>query len=204
MVCDNCGTTNRLGAAFCDNCGNSLTGPGNPPGGGGPATNGAALKCHACGSLARTGARWCDNCGTRLDLPPVHTELAATLAGPSDSSPEGRRAFLEDHDGRSGPPPVGDWIERIADAERFAEQCEADLDEARDQLSYARHAIRSEHLDQRDLDPETRHRYVEYQQAEERWRRRAEVAERAQARLNRLVGDFDEATKLPGPLLDAW
>jgi class 3 adenylate cyclase/predicted ATPase len=49
MLCASCGTENRVGSRFCDNCGTAL-----------------AVACPACGDANRSDARFCASCGTVL------------------------------------------------------------------------------------------------------------------------------------------
>jgi class 3 adenylate cyclase len=49
MLCASCGTENRVGSRFCDNCGTAL-----------------AVACPACGEANRSDARFCASCGTVL------------------------------------------------------------------------------------------------------------------------------------------
>nr|MBA2264574.1 zinc-ribbon domain-containing protein [Chloroflexota bacterium] len=46
MLCASCGTENRTGSRFCDNCGAAL-----------------ASACPSCGEPNRSDARFCASCG---------------------------------------------------------------------------------------------------------------------------------------------
>src|SRR5688572_1655709 len=50
VICASCGTENRTGSRFCDNCGAPL-----------------ASNCPTCGEPNRADARFCANCGSALD-----------------------------------------------------------------------------------------------------------------------------------------
>jgi hypothetical protein len=71
--CPSCQTENVDGAAFCDNCGKSLSVPSIVA----PAVAGSALQpvmpvraaavtCQSCGTLAIAGDAYCSNCGNSL------------------------------------------------------------------------------------------------------------------------------------------
>ena len=63
MICGACGTENRAGSRFCDNCGAGL-----------------AVSCPSCGGTNRTDARFCSSCGHALgqaDAPAASTPPAA-------------------------------------------------------------------------------------------------------------------------------
>jgi membrane protease subunit (stomatin/prohibitin family) len=51
VVCPKCGTTNPVGAKFCNNCGTQI---------------GGTVKCSNCGHENQTGAKFCNSCGTKL------------------------------------------------------------------------------------------------------------------------------------------
>jgi class 3 adenylate cyclase/tetratricopeptide (TPR) repeat protein len=59
VLCAECGTENRTGSRFCDNCGAPLS-----------------SSCPACGEPNRSDARFCASCGGQL--------IAATAADPAD------------------------------------------------------------------------------------------------------------------------
>ena len=65
MVCSACGTDNRTGSRFCDNCGTTL-----------------ASSCPSCGASNRSDARFCAGCGTALeaDAPRPNASAAAPSA----------------------------------------------------------------------------------------------------------------------------
>ena len=69
MLCASCGTENRVGSRFCDNCGTAL-----------------AVACPACGEPNRPDARFCGSCGSVLGAPAAATTAAAastTTANPN-------------------------------------------------------------------------------------------------------------------------
>lgn len=86
ITCPQCGTQNQPGAAFCDNCGASLTGirpagtaAGAPVAAPAVAPAAGGLSCPACGSPVVAGQAFCDNCGAAITAaPPV-----APVAGPA-------------------------------------------------------------------------------------------------------------------------
>ena len=51
VVCPKCGTTNPVGAKFCNTCGTQFTG---------------SVKCPNCGDENPPGSKFCNNCGTKL------------------------------------------------------------------------------------------------------------------------------------------
>jgi predicted ATPase/class 3 adenylate cyclase len=54
MLCPNCGSENRVGAKFCNECATPLP-----------------LRCSACGAENRAGAKFCDECAAPLLRPPA-------------------------------------------------------------------------------------------------------------------------------------
>src|SRR5215471_9883277 len=64
MKCAKCGTENREGAKFCNECAAPIEAP-----------------CPRCGSRNKPGAKFCDECGTSLG-----TSAAASPKKPNDSS----------------------------------------------------------------------------------------------------------------------
>ncbi|MBO9371341.1 MAG: zinc ribbon domain-containing protein, partial [Chloroflexi bacterium] len=52
IYCPKCGTANRQGSKFCNECGGPL-----------PTTG---LRCPMCGAMNPTGNLFCDRCHTRL------------------------------------------------------------------------------------------------------------------------------------------
>ena len=71
MLCAACGTENRTGSRFCDNCGAPLS-----------------SSCPACGEPNRSDARFCASCGTPFSA--EAPRAAATTAPPSESTAERR------------------------------------------------------------------------------------------------------------------
>src|SRR5262245_2912986 len=53
MHCSKCGTENREGARFCNDCATPL-----------------AVQCPACGAVNKPGARFCDACATAVSARP--------------------------------------------------------------------------------------------------------------------------------------
>ncbi|MHB9032397.1 MAG: zinc ribbon domain-containing protein, partial [Anaerolineae bacterium] len=51
IKCPKCNTDNPVGAKFCNNCGNQLSG---------------TIKCGNCGTDNVLGAKFCNNCGNKL------------------------------------------------------------------------------------------------------------------------------------------
>ncbi len=64
--CPNCGAQAPIGAAFCDNCGNSLAGMAARPGPGSAAPAAGQQRCPNCGESVMPGEAFCGNCGTPL------------------------------------------------------------------------------------------------------------------------------------------
>ncbi|MEO5987011.1 MAG: adenylate/guanylate cyclase domain-containing protein, partial [Candidatus Limnocylindria bacterium] len=77
LNCTACGTENRPGSRFCDNCGAAL-----------------ATNCSACGEPNRSDARFCASCGSTLvDSTPDGTQAssgATPQTGPATSTAERR------------------------------------------------------------------------------------------------------------------
>ena len=71
MLCAACGTENRTGSRFCDNCGAPLS-----------------SSCPACGEPNRSDARFCASCGTPFGA--EAPRAAATTAPPPESTAERR------------------------------------------------------------------------------------------------------------------
>jgi class 3 adenylate cyclase/tetratricopeptide (TPR) repeat protein len=73
VICASCGTENRTGSRFCDNCGAPL-----------------ASNCPTCGEPNRADARFCANCGSALggDAPTASAPTAATAPPATRSSDE--------------------------------------------------------------------------------------------------------------------
>ncbi len=79
--CPNCGAAAPLGAAFCDNCGNSLAGMAARPGPVAAAPAAGQQRCPTCGESVMPGEAFCGNCGTPL------SSAAPTAYTPPPSSP---------------------------------------------------------------------------------------------------------------------
>ena len=70
MRCSACGSENRPGARFCNECGAAL-----------------AAVCAACGQGNPPGSRFCDTCGQSLTAPPPAAEPAPAPASPRSYTP---------------------------------------------------------------------------------------------------------------------
>ena len=70
MTCTQCGTTNRVGAKFCVECGTGL-----------------AATCPSCGVAVDAGAKFCPDCGARLAPAPSGAEASAASAGTAATAP---------------------------------------------------------------------------------------------------------------------
>src|SRR5687768_10540202 len=66
MLCASCGTDNRAGSKFCDNCGAPL-----------------AATCPHCGASNRADARFCASCGLALAGADAPARPAAVPVGDS-------------------------------------------------------------------------------------------------------------------------
>ena len=71
MICAACGTENRAGSRFCDNCGAGL-----------------AVTCPGCGETNRSDARFCSTCGHTL---PTTDAAAAQTRTPTTTAEAERR-----------------------------------------------------------------------------------------------------------------
>lgn len=87
--CPRCGTENRLGIAFCRECGQRLIASGASSTLARPTPPDATMACPRCGTHNRAGAAFCANCGANLRggppgaAPPVVVpELGRALLGP--------------------------------------------------------------------------------------------------------------------------
>ena len=81
ITCPNCGAPAPLGAAFCDNCGNSLAGMAARPGSGSAAPAAGQQRCPNCGESVMPGEAFCGNCGT-----PLSSAAPTAYAPPSPPS----------------------------------------------------------------------------------------------------------------------
>lgn len=88
MNCPNCQSPIQAGAAFCDNCGASISaapaGPVAAPMGGG------GIVCPSCHSAAMPGEAFCGNCGSSLSQAapaPVYQPPAAPVYTPGPPPP---------------------------------------------------------------------------------------------------------------------
>jgi hypothetical protein len=64
--CPRCGTENRPGIAFCQNCGQRLIAAGAPTTVERPAAPDGTQACPRCGTHNRAGVAFCQNCGASL------------------------------------------------------------------------------------------------------------------------------------------
>ena len=64
--CPRCGTENRPGIAFCQNCGQRLIAAGAPATVERPAAPDGTQACPRCGTHNRAGVAFCQNCGANL------------------------------------------------------------------------------------------------------------------------------------------
>lgn len=81
MKCSNCGTQNRKGLRFCENCGTELAGKVARS-----TVGRKAIYCSNCGQANPAANRFCQNCGQDLaastqPLPPVRASAAAGSTG---------------------------------------------------------------------------------------------------------------------------
>jgi hypothetical protein len=83
--CPRCGTENRPGIAFCQNCGQRLLAAGAPATVERPAAPDGTQACPRCGTHNRAGVAFCQNCGANL-RPSEPGEAAATEAEPEPST----------------------------------------------------------------------------------------------------------------------
>jgi hypothetical protein len=82
--CPRCGTENRPGIAFCQNCGQRLIAAGAPATVERPAAPEGTQACPRCGTHNRAGVAFCQNCGANL-RPAEPGEVAAAEAEPVPS-----------------------------------------------------------------------------------------------------------------------
>src|SRR5262245_66460371 len=71
MHCPNCGSENRVGAKFCNECASPLP-----------------VRCSSCGAENRAGAKFCDECAAPLTSPPPPPLANPQPSTPSAQSPE--------------------------------------------------------------------------------------------------------------------
>ncbi|MGC8827806.1 MAG: zinc ribbon domain-containing protein, partial [Anaerolineae bacterium] len=76
IYCPNCGTANRDGSKFCNECGQRLTGA-------------EGMRCPMCGALNRSGSVFCTQCGSRL------IAVEAPAEPPAPPTPAGKEAVPE-------------------------------------------------------------------------------------------------------------
>ncbi|MBI3250100.1 MAG: AAA family ATPase [Deltaproteobacteria bacterium] len=77
MHCSNCGSENRTGAKFCNDCGAPLP-----------------LPCPSCGVENRPGAKFCNDCGTSLVVSSQLSVLNPQSPTPNTQHPSGERRQL--------------------------------------------------------------------------------------------------------------
>ncbi|MGH7964248.1 MAG: double zinc ribbon domain-containing protein, partial [Candidatus Binatia bacterium] len=72
MQCAKCGTANRSGAKFCEECGTPLV-----------------FSCPGCGVLVSAGKKFCGDCGTSLSgqSPVASSQLSVPNLQPSTPDP---------------------------------------------------------------------------------------------------------------------
>ena len=80
IYCPNCGTANRDGSKFCNECGQRLAGA-------------EGVRCPMCGALNRSGSVFCTQCGSRLIA--VEAPAEAPAAPPAAPAPAGEEAVPE-------------------------------------------------------------------------------------------------------------
>ncbi len=90
IYCPKCGTANRQGSKFCNECGSPL-----------PATG---LRCPMCGAINPTGNLYCDRCGARL--------IPAEKMPPEEEKPE-RPSPLKGISLPSVPLTEEDWLSEL-------------------------------------------------------------------------------------------
>lgn len=74
--CGNCGTVNREGSVFCQNCGQRMIEEAKPK----PVTAAGGVVCGACGTQNAAGMNFCKMCGSSLAAP-------APIAAPAAEAP---------------------------------------------------------------------------------------------------------------------
>ena len=97
VYCSNCGTANRDGSSFCNDCGAKLP-------------SGTSVRCAQCGTPNSPSDTFCEKCGARL---------VPTLA---DDTPESEPPVVPVKKGLSlptkpdpeAPPTPADWLEQTA------------------------------------------------------------------------------------------
>jgi hypothetical protein len=165
----------------------------------------AAIHCASCG-VPIPGSSYAD-AALKDKVSSAGRQPWPRLAGSgmADTSPRARRAFLDALADRAEPRPGGSsLIERISEAERAAELCEADWNEAHGQAVVAR-AQSPELAASRSLTPADRHAYVVSLTASEAEQRAEQAYTAARARLAGLLQLLDEVSRPdlglpPGPL----
>lgn len=93
ITCPQCGNQNVDGAAFCDECGASLTGvapvsapPAHAPA---PAAPAGGVICPQCGASNLPGTAFCDNCGASLTAAPPPPSPPPVTPPPQPAPPAG-------------------------------------------------------------------------------------------------------------------
>lgn len=90
IFCPNCGTANRDGSKFCNECGQRLAGD-------------ERVRCSLCGADNRPGSQFCTQCGARLTPLAMAPEEEALEAGEEPAPPP--------------LPPAGeDWLSRLRES----------------------------------------------------------------------------------------
>jgi hypothetical protein len=97
--CPRCGTENRPGIAFCQNCGQRLVATGGLATVERPSAPEGTQQCPRCGTYNRTGVAFCQNCGAHLRgaapeagyVPPATADAAAV---PAEAASAARVALL--------------------------------------------------------------------------------------------------------------
>ncbi|NLE75650.1 MAG: zinc-ribbon domain-containing protein [Chloroflexi bacterium] len=123
IYCPTCGTANRDGSKFCNECGTHLT----------PAD--AGVHCSQCGAFNSRKSAFCRQCGLRL-APPAEPEAGAPAAQEPQPAPEepaaGLPSWLEPRHGQAVEDqgqPLPHWMHELGEAAPSGEPAPAEAAE---------------------------------------------------------------------------
>lgn len=217
LACPNCDSLSRPSSSFCRICGFLLDSShhayvaSDAPGQATCPADGArtemdSLVCPACGHILPETAFHSDD-GQAIGSapfpkdtgPPVEPSSSSGRRPLDDTSAAGRKTFLDSvHDVGRFVPHHDTFLARLAEAERVAELCEADLEQATFHLRWA--ASEAPVLaSERHLSPDMRHRFVVMQEAETGHARAMAAYQAARRNLASMAGQYAQVMPQPMP-----